>query len=179
MEKEPVHMSQLVAESLKLLRASLPATIGMAQTIPFISSVVMANPTQVHQVIMNLCINAAYAMDNEGTLTVGVEERLVDENEVNGSEALKPGAYIRISVTDTGCGIPQDIREKIFDPYFTTKEVGKGSGMGLSVVYGIVKEHGGAITLESASTKGTTLLIKPVTRSMYGAAIRGLLDIQN
>ena len=159
MEKEPVHISQLVTESLKLLRASLPATIGMEQTIPFISSVVMANPTQVHQVIMNLCINAAYAMDNEGTLTVSLEEHVWDKKEPGLPQGAKPGNHIRISVTDTGCGISQEIREKIFDPYFTTKETGKGSGMGLSVVYGIVKEHGGTITLESTPGTGSTFSV--------------------
>ena len=159
MEKEPVNISQLVTESLKLLRASLPATIEIDQTIPFISSVVMANPTQVNQVVMNLCINSAYAMDNEGTLKVKLGEYPIDERETDLPEGLKPGNYIRISVTDTGCGISPDIREKIFDPYFTTKETGKGSGMGLSVVYGIIKEHRGGIKVESIPGKGSTFHI--------------------
>ncbi|MBU0994296.1 MAG: PAS domain S-box protein [Proteobacteria bacterium] len=155
LEKEPVNISQLVIESLRLIRSSLPTTIHIDQDIPFISTVIMANPTQVNQVLMNLCINASHAMNNEGTLSVNLEQIWLGKDDVKIAEDLKPGNYVRLSVIDTGHGISEDIANKIFDPYFTTKETGKGTGMGLSVVYGIVKAHQGAITLYSEAGKGT------------------------
>jgi PAS domain S-box-containing protein len=153
--KEPVDISQLVMESLRLIRASLPSAITIHQAIPFIPAVVMANPTQINQVLLNLCINAAHAMNDEGTLSITLAPVLLEKETESRGDYLPSGHYVKLSIGDTGCGIPQEISEKIFDPYFTTKEVGKGTGMGLSVVYGIVKEHQGGISFESETGKGS------------------------
>jgi len=123
--------------------------------------VAQADATQIHQVLMNLCTNAAHAMDNKGILEVRLspvdlsESDLADQSIVD----LKPGPHVRLTVSDTGCGIDTKTIERIFDPYFTTKEVGKGSGLGLAVLHGIVKRHEGAITVRSEPGKGATFSV--------------------
>ena len=151
----PVQLVPILEEVFKLLRASLPATIEMKQNISS-NSVVLADPTQIHQLIMNLCTNAAQAMEKEGgTLEVSMGEEQLEKGITDQHTDIQPGAYMKLSVSDTGCGMTPDVMERIFDPFFTTKEKGKGTGIGLSAVHGIVKSHGGVITASSKPGKGS------------------------
>jgi PAS domain S-box-containing protein len=157
--RTPSDISSIIKEALKLLRSSLPTSIEIKQNIR--NGVALADPTQIHQVLMNLCTNAAHAMDGEGILEVSLspvelrESDLADQQMVD----LKAGPHLKLSVSDTGAGMDKETLERIFDPYFTTKEVGKGSGLGLAVVHGIVKRHDGAITVRSEPGQGTTFRV--------------------
>ena len=156
-EKKPVNLVSLIDESLKLLRSSLPASISILKEIQTDEATTIADPTQIHQIMINLCTNAAHAMlENDGSLRISLSTATLDKVSACPVPELAPGNYIKLSVSDTGHGISPEHREKIFDPYFTTKEVGEGSGMGLSVVHGIVKNLGGAITVVSKPGEGTT-----------------------
>jgi signal transduction histidine kinase len=157
-EKQPLKITAIVKESLKLLRASLPSTIDIRQNIPSESPTIMADLSQINQVVVNLCTNAAHAMRAEGgVLEVSLVDIALDGQEANRHQDLAPGQYVILSVMDTGHGIsPQDM-DRIFDPFYSTKQVDEGIGMGLSVTHGIVKDHGGAITVHSKPGKGTTV----------------------
>ena len=156
---KPVHLVPILKEVLKLLRASLPATIDMKQDIGC-NSVALADPTQIHQLIMNLCTNAAHSMEeNGGTLDVSLGEEQLAEEFTDKHADLNPGAYTRLSIRDTGCGMAPEVLDRIFDPFFTTKEKGKGTGIGLSAVHGIVKNHGGLITVSSKPGKGSVFTV--------------------
>ncbi|MCF8129454.1 MAG: response regulator, partial [Deltaproteobacteria bacterium] len=150
----------IVKEALKFLRSTLPSTIEIRETYDNDIGVIDADPTQMHQVLMNLCTNAGYAMEQNGGI-LAVSLRNVDcglrtaEYE-NVAPNLQPGRYLELTVKDTGYGITPEIREKIFEPYFTTKEKDGGTGIGLSVVHGIVTQHGGTITVESEPGNGST-----------------------
>ncbi|NIA05981.1 MAG: PAS domain S-box protein, partial [Proteobacteria bacterium] len=158
-ERAPLQLHLLVTETLKLLRASIPS-IEIRRNIDPHSGNILAEPTQIHQVLMNLCTNAAQAMDEKGgVLFVGLDCLKLKEKDLKGEAGLRPGLYVRLTVKDTGCGIDPVIMDRIFDPYFTTKEVGKGSGMGLSVVHGIVKSHDGKITVASKPNQGTAFTV--------------------
>ncbi len=155
--KEPVPVHLIVKEVLKLLRASLPPNVEIRENVDTRADKIMADPTQIHQVLMNLCINAFHAMEKRGgILEVDVSEADLDAEKTALTLDLSPGQYLRLSIRDTGHGMDRAVMERIFEPFFTTKEAGKGTGMGLSVVYGIVKDHGGAITVHSEPGKGTT-----------------------
>jgi len=155
--RTPLKIQPLVKESLKILRASLPTTITFAEDIDVRCGSILADPTQIHQIIMNLCTNAFHAMEKSGgTLAVTVRTSVIDAQTSLDARQLSQGEYVKLTVSDTGTGIGPDILNKIFDPFFTTKEVGKGTGMGLSIIHGIVKSYGGAISVESASGQGTT-----------------------
>lgn len=158
-EKEPLRLSAIVSESVGLLRASIPATIGIRFYVKSESGPIYGKPIQVQQVLVNLCTNAAYAMrEKGGTLEIELSDyRVLPPN--GHSEGIEPGPYMRLVVRDTGVGIPADAKEKIFDPFFTTKPPGEGTGLGLSVVYGIVRHHGGQITVESEPGKGATFTV--------------------
>ncbi len=157
--KVPVEISSVVKEAMNLLKASLPSSIVIRQSLE--NGVAFADATQIHQVLMNLCTNAAHAMDGKGILDVGLshvdfsKSDLADRRIVD----LKPGPYLELSVSDTGHGMDSQTVERIFDPYFTTKEVGKGNGLGLAVVHGIVKRHDGAVSVTSALGSGSTFRI--------------------
>ncbi len=154
--RSPVQFQIVLKEALQLLRASIPTTIEIKSEIEGDCGDIYADATQIHQVIMNICTNAAQAMDDKGgVMTVTLNQKELSKDSIQNEPHLKLGRYIRFSVQDTGMGIEKDIEERIFDPYFTTKEIGKGSGMGLSVVHGIVKNHDGIITVESILGKGT------------------------
>ena len=159
-ERQPVRIEPVVKEALKFLKSSLPATIEIRLDIKSDSStVVLADPTQVHQVLMNLCTNAADAMRNSGgLLAVSLTDMEVDANTAALHQDLKPGPYLRLTVSDTGQGMDNAVTDRIFEPFFTTKErsEGSGMGMGLAVVHGIVKNHGGAISVYSEVGKGST-----------------------
>jgi len=153
---EPVQIAFAINDALKFLRSTIPATITIEQDIQVTNETILADSTQINQIMMNLCINASHAMEQTGgNLTIRVENALLESDSSKDYPDLKSGRYVKVMVTDTGSGIDPIIIERIFDPYFTTKGVGKGSGMGLSVVHGIVKNHGGAITVDSSPGNGT------------------------
>ena len=155
--KKRVHteVGRIIKEAVKLLEATLPRTIEMRETIATEEDVVLADPTQVHQVLVNLCTNAVHAMEeNGGVLEIGLADAVLDEKTAALYGDLTPGPYLRLSVTDNGPGIDEATLQRIFDPYFTTKEVGKGSGLGLAVVSGIVNRHQGAVRVASIPGKG-------------------------
>lgn len=155
--RDPLEIRPIVKEALKLLRASLPSTIEIRQEIGIGPARILADPIHIHQVLMNLCTNAFHAMlEKGGILTVSLEEINVDDALAETHPDLRPGPYVRLTVHDTGHGIEPAILARIFEPFFTTKEIGAGTGMGLAVVHGIVKEHGGAITVSSEPGKGTS-----------------------
>jgi PAS domain S-box-containing protein len=154
-EFKPVRVDLIVEEALKLMRASLPSTVSIQQRLKS-RSAIMADPTQIHQVIINLCTNAAHAMrERGGELSVSIEDVDPDEAFFKRHPDLAPGSYQELTFRDSGVGIEPEIMARIFDPFFTTKQRGEGTGMGLSVVLGIVKSHRGAVTVESAAGKGT------------------------
>lgn len=159
-ERKPIRLHLIVKEALKLLRASLPTTIEFREEIATQSDTVRANPTQVHQVLMNLCTNAHHAMmEKGGVLEMTLAPLELDDYAAASYPDLLPGPYLRLTVSDTGRGMDRATLERIFEPYFTTKEKGVGTGLGLAVVHGIVKRHGGAITVTSEVGKGTAFNI--------------------
>ncbi len=159
-ERKPLQISPIIKEALNLLRAFIPATIDIRQDIRSPSVMVLADPTQIHQVLMNLCTNAANAMrEKGGVLKVIMEDVSVGAEYTGRLPGLDPGEYVKLSVCDTGHGIMPEIAERIFDPFFTTKKPGEGTGMGLAVVHGIITSHGGAIYVESEPEKGTSFYI--------------------
>ena len=158
-EIKPVQVKLIIKEAIKFLRASLPSTIEIRQKVES-ESLVMADPTQIHQLLMNLCTNAGHAMREEGGI---LEIKLSDvtlENELTTEHSeLKPGSYLELIISDTGYGMSENLLERIFDPFFTTKEKSEGTGMGLSVVHGIVGSYGGKIIVNSQLGKGSTFKI--------------------
>jgi PAS domain S-box-containing protein len=156
-ELKPIQIGIIIREALKLLRASLPTTIEIRQLIAGDSGLVLADPTQIHQLVMNLCTNAAHAMRaNGGVLEVTLDQEELGAQAVERYAELSPGSYLHLQVRDTGHGMTSEIMARIFDPFFSTKIPGEGTGMGLAVVHGIVKNHGGAIEVSSAVGQGTT-----------------------
>ena len=159
-EQKPFNIASVVTESLKLLRASIPTSVDIRRNISYDINYILGDPTQINQIMINLCTNAAHAMEDEGgTLEVVLENIEIDEDTASRHPELNPGPYVHLRLTDTGDGIRPEILDRIFDPYFTTKDVGKGTGLGLSVVHGIVNSHYGKITVESETGKGTTFNI--------------------
>jgi PAS domain S-box-containing protein len=159
-EIKPLHMHVVIAEALKLLRASLPSTISLRSDIELTDDVVIADATEIYQVVMNLCTNAAYAMKSTGgIIELTLKAVDLDAAAADYYTAIGPGPYVQLTVKDTGMGIPRDIIGRIFEPFFTTKEVGKGTGMGLAVVHGIVKSCKGDIQVYSESGKGAVFHI--------------------
>ena len=153
-ERIPIQIQPLIKEGLKMLRSSIPTTISIMQDIDPESGIILADPGQVHQVLMNLCTNAYHAMEETGgVLSVILKTVYIDPDEMG--LHVSPGEYIEFTVKDTGSGIGSDVIGKIFNPYFTTKEVGKGTGMGLAIIHGILSDYGGAITVDSELGKGT------------------------
>jgi len=155
-EARPVQVNLIAKEVFKLIKASLPSTISINHNI-LSDSVIMADPTNIHQVMMNLCTNAFHAMEEHGgKLDIDLVDVELDENFSRLHPDIVPGPYVKLSVRDTGHGMQPETMKKIFDPYFTTKGEGKGTGIGLSVVHGIVKDCKGAITVRSEPGQGTT-----------------------
>ncbi len=160
-KQRPVKLVQIVEDALKILRSSIPTSVEIHQNIPNdTDDTILADSTQINQVMINLFTNAAHAMeDGGGVITIGIENMDLDHVSAYIYPDLSPGRYVKLTVSDTGTGIDHEIKDRIFDPYFTTKEVGKGTGIGLSVVHGIVKSHNGAILVDSQFKKGTTFSI--------------------
>ncbi len=156
---KPVRISGVIEETLSLIRSSIPTTIRIQSHIATNASI-MADPTQLHQVFMNLCTNAAQAMEAQGgLLTIRLQETLFEQQRVVGHESLPAGNYFKIEVSDTGIGIPLNVLGSIFEPYFTTKKAGDGTGMGLAMVHGVVKSLNGEIVASSVEGTGTIFTI--------------------
>ncbi len=160
-EKRPLKVHLIVKEVLKLLRSSLPSTIRIQSSLRAENSVVPAEPTHIHQVMMNLCTNAAHAMKEEGgELDVRLEEVAhMPNTPAGGNKTEKNGGYVCLTVRDTGCGMDARTMSRIFEPYYTTKKQGEGTGMGLAVIHGIVKGLGGDITVESSPGEGAVFSV--------------------
>jgi PAS domain S-box-containing protein len=156
-KREPVQVSSIIKESVKLLRATLPSTIEIRQHINDETCMVNSTPTHIYQVLMNLCTNAAHAMTEAGgVIDIFLDAVFLDERQATDYADLSRGAYLKLSVRDTGIGITPECIPRIFEAFFTTKEAGRGTGMGLAVVHGIIKSHGGEILVESKPGKGST-----------------------
>jgi PAS domain S-box-containing protein len=159
-EKILISLKPIVKESLEFLRASLPSSIEMHSYLEPNAGTIMADPTQMQQILMNLCVNASHAMEKEGgSLQIKLSNTVLSEEDTRFDPDVEPGDYVKLTVSDTGHGMEPSVLERIFDPYFTTKEPGKGTGLGLAVVHGIVKSHGGTIKVDSEVGKGTTFTI--------------------
>jgi len=154
---KPAH---IVREILKLLRSILPTGIDIRQDIDDETDVIVADPTHIHQILMNLCTNAFHAMEaSGGTLFISLHKAVLGKEDLLDMPDVQPGNFMQLSIRDTGPGIPLEIQNKIFDPYFTTKETGKGTGMGLAIAHGIVQSYGGFIRLHSTPGEGTVFHI--------------------
>ena len=171
-DKRPLPVSDIVKETVKLLRATTPATISIRVNASN-EALILGDRTQIQQVLMNLCTNATYAMrEKGGSLDIELSEASVSASNGN-PHGIDPGLYVKLTVRDTGTGMPPDIMDKIFDPFFTTKGLGEGTGLGLSVVHGIVKQHEGSITVESEPGKGSvfTVYFPRITGGPVAAAV--------
>ena len=159
-EKRSLKLQPVLVEAMNLVRATIPSSIEIQTDFLKGKSVVSADPTQIHQMVLNLCTNAAHAMASHGgVLRVGLSETRFSPKTIPPFVGLKEGPYLILTISDEGHGMSREVREKLFDPFFTTKEIGRGTGLGLSVVHGIVKSHGGAIDVESVPGKGSTFRI--------------------
>ena len=155
----PIKFNFAIIESLWMLRPMIPSNIKIRQNLN-VPAMVMADPTQIHQAMMNLCSNAVHAMTEEGgELDVRLEKSIIYGDTNAHDPDLPAGSYVKLTISDTGQGMPPEVMKRIFEPYFTTKESGHGRGLGLSVVHGIVKSHGGVITCLSTPGKGTTFVM--------------------
>lgn len=173
--KKPILLQPVVVEAFKLLRASFPTTLRLRTDLSSTAGPVLANHTQIHQVVMNLATNAEFAMrGTPGRLDVTLEEVLIDDAMPDRPPGLQDGRYVRLTMKDSGHGIPPNLQTRIFDPFFTTKIVGEGSGMGLSVTHGIVADHGGVITVQSQPEQGTTfvLYLPRTSESLHAPIVR-------
>jgi signal transduction histidine kinase/ActR/RegA family two-component response regulator len=157
---KPIQLQPIIAEALNLIKASFPPGVVINQHYDQKIGTVLADPTHIHQIVMNLCTNANHAMmKTGGVLDVKLDEVKIDQKAADKIPNLKKGEYIRLTISDTGHGMDIKTKERIFEPFFTRKEVGSGSGLGLSVVHGIINNYGGAILVESTPGKGTTFII--------------------
>jgi signal transduction histidine kinase len=159
-ERTPVSLTTLLRDTLPFLQALLPSTMALEAYLPSDPCLVLADATQIHQIMMNFATNAAHAMRGTGgRLVVRLEPGAVAP--AGGTRPLlpPPGLAVRLSVRDTGAGMPPDVLARIYEPFFTTKTVGQGTGLGLSVVHGIISDHGGTIHVESMLGEGTTFTI--------------------
>ena len=159
-EVKTINIAPLVKEGIKFLRSAIPPTVEIKEMVQPCPGNILGDPTQIHQVLMNLCINASQAMEGErGTILIELDRVDLDSNFAIHNPPLAEGKHVRLAVSDTGCGISSEIMSKIFDPYFTTKEVGQGTGLGLSVVHGIVSNCNGVVTVNSEPGRGTTFAV--------------------
>jgi nitrogen-specific signal transduction histidine kinase/ActR/RegA family two-component response regulator len=158
-KRAPIDIGPVVAETIELLRGSLPAAIRLETSAPQLPLVVIGDATQLHQVVMNLCSNAIQATSAGGTLRVALEAAELPTERALSNGTLRPGHYVRLTVEDSGSGMDAATLSRIFEPFFTTKETGRGTGLGLSLVYAIVTDAGGAIDVRSILEQGSTFII--------------------
>ncbi|MEH1773692.1 hybrid sensor histidine kinase/response regulator [Nostoc sp.] len=154
-----LQLKHLIMEVAKILKETFPKSIEISTDIPHDLWMVSGDSTQLHQVLMNLCVNARDAMPNGGTLSISAENLLIDENYARMNLEAKEGPYIVVTVSDSGVGIPKEMLDRIFEPFFTTKDVGQGTGLGLSTVLGIIKSHGGFVNVYSEPGSGTSFKV--------------------
>ncbi len=155
--RDLIHIHRVIMEAIALLKKTIPVTVTIREQIDPLTGRILANSTQIHQVVMNLCTNAYHALPEQGgIIDIRLDPLALDGEDVDRLPDLKPGRYARLTVTDNGTGIPADIIERIFDPFFTTKKHGEGTGMGLAVTQGIVQSHQGAISVSSDTGQGTS-----------------------
>jgi CheY-like chemotaxis protein len=154
-ERGTVEIKYVVSELEKIIKDTFPRSIQISTQVPKGAWSVSGDPTQLYQVLMNLCVNARDAMPEGGELTIQLENRTLDEFYARTHQDAHPGNYLAMTVSDTGSGMPREVLDKIFEPFFTTKEIGKGTGLGLSTVIGIVKSHGGFVNVYSEVGRGT------------------------
>ncbi len=156
----PLRPSAVIQEPLKLLRSSLPVTISIEQDIEAGTGTILADPTRIHQIVMNLCTNAYHAMEETGgTLSLALKGIVLTDRDLVDHPDVRPGKFVQLTISDNGSGIAPDVQARIFDPFFTTKETGKGTGMGLAIVHSIVKNYGGFVSFSSQLGKGTVLRV--------------------
>jgi len=167
-ERKPLHLGSIVKEALGFLQVTLPKNIEILSNIEEEKDLVLADPTQVHQILMNLCTNAGHAMRKKGgVLEIDLSRAEVDVSEAAAYPGILPGPYLKLTVSDTGHGMTRAVMNRVFDPYFTTKPIGEGTGMGLSIIHGIIENHGGAVTVSSELGKGATFrVLLPAIQSM-------------
>jgi predicted ATPase/signal transduction histidine kinase len=158
-KRAPVDVTHVVAETLELLRGSLPADIRLESSAPELPLIVIGDATQLHQVVMNVCSNAIQAMSETGALRVALDAPDLFAERALSHGTLGPGRYVRLTIEDSGCGMDPATLARIFEPFFTTKEIGRGTGLGLSLVYAIIADAGGAIDVQSALERGSTFTI--------------------
>jgi CheY-like chemotaxis protein len=156
---KPIELCEVVQGLKEMLRRLVPEDIDLRTTVAESDLVVMADKVQIEQVLMNLVTNAKDSMPRGGTLTIEVSPSVMEERFVHAHGFGAPGDYACISVSDAGCGMDEETRKRIFEPFFTTKEVGKGTGLGMAIIYGIIKQHNGYISVYSEKGKGTTFRI--------------------
>lgn len=163
----PVSISPVIKESVKLLQSTLPSFIEVQQRFDLDRDRIIGDPTQIHQIVMNLCTNAYHAMRKEGgILTITLQNEMVHEQREYMSLQLAPGDYLKLSIADTGCGMSKTVLDRMFEPYFTTKKMTEGTGLGLAVVLGIVKNHNGFLEVYSKPGKGTRFnVFFPLTKN--------------
>ncbi|MEH1908513.1 hybrid sensor histidine kinase/response regulator [Nostoc sp.] len=154
-----LQLKHLIVEVAKILKETFPKSIEISTDVPQDLWMVSGDSTQLHQVLMNLCVNARDAMVNGGSLSISAENLLIDENDARMNLEAKEGSYTVITISDTGVGIPREILDRIFEPFFTTKDVGQGTGLGLSTVLGIIKSHGGFVNVYSEPGSGTSFKV--------------------
>lgn len=161
---KPVHIKPVVQEAVKMLRASIPSTVHIQSRLNS-EAHVFSDPTQIHRMVVNLCTNGYQALENQtGILDLRLEDICLDEKTRIGDSTLPPGAYVKFTVMDTGCGMAPELVKQIFDPFFTTRDVNQGTGMGLAVVHGVVKKARGGIAVDSTPGKGSVFtLFLPAT----------------
>ena len=170
-ERKPLRVSPVVKDALKFLRSSLPSSIEIREDVEESSASIMGDASQVSQILMNLCVNAAHAMrDQGGVLEIALKAVDIEPEMSARHPELQPGPHVSLVVSDTGSGMSADVVDRVFDPFFTTKPAGEGTGLGLSVVYGIVKSYGGGITVYSEPGQGSDVLRLPAAD--HGAAGR-------
>jgi PAS domain S-box-containing protein len=155
-ERTEIQPKHLLKDLETIIKDTFPKDIRLHFSIPNDTWTILGDPTQVHQILLNLCVNARDAMPNGGNLTIGVENSVLDDQYVAMNIQAKPGRYVNIAVTDSGTGMPRGVIDKIFEPFFTTKELNKGTGLGLSTVMAIVKSHEGLVNVYSEPGRGTT-----------------------
>jgi len=157
--KVPVRLDRTVNEAVNLMRASLPSSVEIRTRVDPATPVILSDETQLHQILVNLATNSLHAMPNGGTLTITVEPFRVTPDYASAHAGLEPGNAARITVSDTGTGMPADVLERALEPFFTTKPPGQGTGLGLSVIHGIVRSHRGALEIASVVGRGTTITV--------------------
>ncbi len=160
-ERKPLEIYLIIKEFVKMLRSSIPTTIEINNDIDPNSGIILADPTQIHQILINLCTNASYSMrEKGGVLSIKLKPFIISElDSFENGLIISPGNYVMLEVSDTGAGIDKKILDKIFEPYFTTKPMGEGTGLGLAVVHGIVKSYGGHISVDTEKDQGTTFKV--------------------